>query len=165
MAWLSACRTPSQNLPLGGKDKLAGAAFTKGNNISVVSRARTPTVAPSVVAALFSIARYLEDDLQRIFRTVLDSKLLALSSAFTPQQYKGLCEKPLKTQFLDIYWDKTYLEYYNFFQQCEDHFTSTGAKGQNWMPFTANGYRLVLMASTQAKGGGWDQRPYHLGRI
>ena len=102
-----------------------------------MSRALIPTIAPPVVSALSSVAQYLEDDLQRIFKTILDFRrpapLLALSLAL--QQYKDPCKKPLKARFPDIYWDKTHLECYNFFQQWKDHFTTAGAKGQNRVPF------------------------------
>ena len=115
MAQSFACQTLSQNPFLGSKDKLANAALIKGNNIPAVSRTPTPAIILSVISALFSIARYLEDDLQQIFRTLLDSRPPALLLAPAPQFYEGPCEKSLKAWFPDVYWGKTHLECYNFF--------------------------------------------------
>ena len=137
MARSSACRTLSQNPSLSGKDKLAGAAPTKSNNISGVSYALTPAIALSVFFILSSMAQYLEDDLQRIFKTVLDSRTPAFPLALAPQQYKNPCERSLKAQFPEIYWSKIHLECYNFFQQSGNHFAIAGAKSQNRMLFAA----------------------------
>ena len=139
MAQSSARRIPSQIFFLGGKDKLTGAALTKDNNTPVVLYAPTLAAAPSVVFALSSIDQYLEDDLQRILRTVLDFRPLAslLTPAPASQQYKGSCERLLKARFPNVDWGKTYLECYNFFQQCKDHFATARAKGQNWVAFVA----------------------------
>ena len=139
MARFPACRSLPQNPHLGAKEKLAGATPTKGNNTPAVSSTPTPAIAPLVISALSSLAQYLQDDFQQIFRTILDFRLFALFLALAPifQQYKNSCEKPLKTRFPDIYWSKTYLEYYNFFWQCEDHFAIAGAKSQNWILFAA----------------------------
>ena len=126
MARSSARRSPRQN-PHDGEDELAGGTPTEGSDrrtpAPAASRAPTPAVAP-VIAPLAasglansSVVRYLEDDLQRILRIVLDSR------PFTPvpapagaPHYKGPRERPLKAQFSDIYWGKTHLKCYNFFQ-------------------------------------------------
>ena len=65
MAQSFACHTSSQNLFFGAKNKLAGTALTKGNNIPIMSRAPTPTtlVVLQVVFALSSVVQYLKDDL------------------------------------------------------------------------------------------------------
>ena len=65
MSQSSICRTLSQNLPLCGKDELAGAALTDNNKTLAVSRALTSAaaLALAVVSALSSVVRYLEDDL------------------------------------------------------------------------------------------------------
>ena len=125
--------------PFSGKDKLAGTALTKNNNTLVILHTLTPATAPPVVFALSSVAQYLENDLQRIFQTVLDfGPLVPLPAlAPAPQQYKSVCEKPLKSRFSDVYWGKTHLECYNFFQRCEDHYATAGAKSQNRVSFAA----------------------------
>ena len=83
MAWSSACQTFSQNLFLGGKNKLAGAAFIKSNNISAVSDAPipAPAIALSISSAPSSVVKYLEDDFQKILRTVLDFRPLVILPA------------------------------------------------------------------------------------
>ena len=147
MARSSARRSPRQN-PHDGKDELAGGTPTEGSDrrtpAPAASRAPTPAVAP-IVAPLAasgpadsSVIRYSEDDFQRILRIVLDSRPFAsvLAPAAAPH-YEGPRERPLKAWFPDIYWSKTHLECYNFFQQCEDHFATAGTTGSNRVPFAA----------------------------
>ena len=47
-------------------------------------------------------------------------------------------EKPLKARSPDVYHGKSHIECYNFCQQCEDHFTTAGAKSPNRIPFAAS---------------------------
>ena len=75
------------------------------------------------------IAKYTEEDLQRILRTVLE--VLAPSS-------DGPREKPLKARSPDVYRGKSHIEYYNFCQQCKDHFATAGAKSSNRILFAAS---------------------------
>ena len=127
MAQSSARRNLCQN-PHGGKDKLAGGTSSKDNDrrtpAFAATRALTPATIP-VIAPLAafgsvdsSMVRYSEDDLQRILKTVLDSRPLvsipAPVVAGAPHS-EGPREWPLKVWFLDIYWGKTHLEFYNFF--------------------------------------------------
>ena len=90
------------------------------------SHDKTP-VNPSAIELL--VAKYTEEDLQRIFRTILEAR--APSS-------DGVCEKPLKAKSPDVYRGKSHMECYNFCQQCEDHFATAGAKGPNRIPFAAS---------------------------
>ena len=144
-----ACCSPCQN-PHNGKDELAGGILTKGSNCRTPAPAgtfaSTPAIAP-VVALLVtsgsadsSVVKYLKKDLQRIFRTVLDFRPLppvpALVVAVTPH-YEGSLKQSLKAWFPDIYWGKTHLECYDFFQQCKDHFATAGATGLNRVQFPA----------------------------
>lgn len=46
------------------------------------------------------------------------------------------CERLLKTWFPDVYRSDNYMDYYNFCQECEDHFTTVGAKRSNRIFFT-----------------------------
>ena len=41
------------------------------------------------------------------------------------------CKKPLKVKSSDVYCGKFHIKYYNFCQQYEDYFATTGAKGPN----------------------------------
>ena len=92
-----------------------------------------------IVFDSLSMAQYLKDNLQQIFRILLDFKPLALlpAPALALQQYKGPCERPLKDQFLDVYQGKTHLEFSNFFQQYEEYFAIAGAKSKSWVLFVA----------------------------
>ena len=148
MAESSACRNLCQN-PDDGKDELAGETSTKGSNrctpVPAATRAFTPAVVLVVAllaasgSANSSVVRYSENELQRILRTGLDSRPLALvptPAVGAAPHRESTRERPLKARFLDIYRGKTHLEYYNFFQQCEDHFATAKATGPNQVPFT-----------------------------
>ena len=128
-----------QNPPLCGKNELAVAALMKSNNTPTVSRSPTPAaaVAPPIVFALFSVTQYLEANLQQIFKAGLGFRPSSLFSAPIPpsEQYVSPCKRLLKARIPDVYWDKTHLKYFHFFQQYEDYFATARAKGQNWMPF------------------------------
>ena len=127
MAQSSACCNSRQN-PHNGKDELAGGTPTEGSNRHISVPAATYALTPAaalVVAPLAasgsvnsSVVRYLEDDLEQILRTVLDSRLLAPVPApiiAIAPHFEGLRERSLKAWFLHIYWGKTHLGCYNFF--------------------------------------------------
>ena len=149
MAQSSARCSPCQN-PHDSKDKLASGTPTEGSDhctpALAASCALTPAIAPVIAPLATSdsadsfVVRYLHDDLQRILRTVLDSRRLASVPApvvAAAPHYENSRERPLKAWFPDIYWGKTHLECYNFFQQCEDHFATASATGSNRVPFAA----------------------------
>ena len=143
------CRSPYQN-PHNGKEKFASGTSTVNGNFCTPTPATTYVSTPAdalVIAfvaasgsAYSSVVRYLEDNLQRILKTILDFRSLTPVPApviTAALHYKGLCERPLKAWFPNIYWDKTHLECYNFFQQCKDHFAIAGATGPNRVLFAA----------------------------
>ena len=124
----SACRNPCRN-SYKDKDKLASKTPTKGSNCYTpafaATRAPPPIVAPVVspFVAFGSadpfVVRYQEDDLQRIFKTVLDSRpsVLVLAPVVAAALHnKSSCERLLKAWFPDIYLGKTHLKCYNFLQ-------------------------------------------------
>ena len=47
-------------------------------------------------------------------------------------------ERPLKARTPETYWGKSHMECYNFCQQCEDHFNTSGASGLNCTLFAAS---------------------------
>ena len=127
MARSSARCSPCQN-SYDGKDKLAGETHTEDSDRLTPTPAASPASTPAIAlvvaplaasgSANSSVIRYSEDDLQRILRTVQDSRLLALVPApvvTAAPHDKGPREKPLKAWFSDIYWGKTHLECYTFF--------------------------------------------------
>ena len=146
----SSARCNSCQNPHDGKDKFASGTFTKviDRRIPALATTRAPTltVVPVVapLAAFGSansfVVRYLKDDLQRILRIVLDSRSPVSFPAVVvvaAPHFESPRERLLKAWFSDIYWGKTHVECYNFFQQCKDHFTTAGATGQNGVPFAA----------------------------
>ena len=74
------------------------------------------------------VAKYTEEDLQRILRMVLEARA-------PPSD--GARKKPLKARSPDVYRGKSHMECYNFCQQYEDHFATAGAKGPNRIMFAA----------------------------
>ena len=122
IAQSSACHSPRQN-PHNGKNELAGGTPTEGSNrrtpTPATTHAPTPTIAPVVAPFVISgfvksfVVRYSKNNLQRILKTVLNSRppvpVPAPIVAGAPH-YEGLCERPLKTRFPDIYQGKTHLE-------------------------------------------------------
>ena len=138
MAGTRACRSPCRNFLPANKDKLAGAALTKGSNTAtptpVVSctptpaLATAPTIAPSSNNKLFKqfMKAYLEA--QIIGQTKVDSK---------PRK------QSLKAWFPDLYYGNLHMDCYQFCQQCKDYFETAGAKRPNKILFAA----LFLCAS------------------
>ena len=74
------------------------------------------------------IAKYTEEDLQRILRTVFKAQA---SPSDSPR------EKLLKARSPDVYCGKSHIECYNFCQQYKDHFATARAKSPNRISFAA----------------------------
>ena len=47
-------------------------------------------------------------------------------------------KRPLKARTTETYWGKSHIECYHFYQQCEDHFETSGATGINHTPFASS---------------------------
>ena len=168
MARALACRSSRQNPPPTGKDEPAGPAATEGSDTyapaPAVSRASTLALpaAPSLAsAAVDSMIRYLEADLQRILRIILETKppAPAPQPLFFPD---GSCERPLKARFPELFCDMTQMECYNFIQQCKDYFATAGTKGPNQVLFAATFLReqaLFRWQQHKAKNAGKTNVP------
>ena len=74
-----------------------------------------------VFATTPTVPKYTKKELQRIFKIVLKA-----------------WDKPLKARFLDVYCRKSYMECYNFCQQCENYVSTTEAKGANQILFAVS---------------------------
>ena len=84
--------------------------------------------APINLPAKPLVAKYTEKDLQKILKTVFEAWAPPSDSPY---------EKLLKAKSSNVYYGKSVIECYNFCQQCEDHFTTAGAKSPNRIPFAA----------------------------
>ena len=119
MAKSFSCRSPCRNPLLTGKDEPAGPAPTKNSDTYTLAPtvSCTPTfvslAAPAFApAAVNSMVRYLEANFQQIFKTVLDTR--SATPALQPLVFPdGLCERPLKANFPELYCGKTHMECYN----------------------------------------------------
>ena len=86
------------------------------------SRTKLPVANAS--ATTISILKYSEDDLQRIFKAVME--------AWAPAPALIVSELPLeklKIRFANVYRKKSHMDCYSFCQQCEDYFATARATG------------------------------------
>ena len=151
------CRSPCRIPPPTGKNKLARVAPTNDSGTLTYTSAvsLTPISTPPLafaLAAANSTVRYLDTDLQQIIKTVLDVRppAPAPKTLFFPD---SPCERPLKAKFFELYHGKTYMECYNFIQQCEDYLLPRSKKTKpcalcNHLPPRPS---LILVAATQAE--------------
>ena len=70
---------------------------------------------------------YTKKQLQKIMWNALESQS---SMPITPA-FNETCKRLLKVRALDVYQDKSQMEYYNICKQCKDYFANIGAIGQN----------------------------------
>ena len=104
--------------------------FKSGNKLSNQS-ARPLETKPPIANALTtatSVSTYSEDDLQRIFKAVLEAQAPA-PSPVSALVISEISQKKLKTRFPDVNCGKSHINCYNFCQQCKDYFAIVGATG------------------------------------
>ena len=78
--------------------------------------------------ASINVSKYSVNDLQRIFKTVLEIWATAPTLTSTPASVVSKApQDKLKACFSDVYHEKFHMDFYNFCQQCEDYFGITGA--------------------------------------
>ena len=94
---------------------------------SEISKQLDEPAGPKSPAAT-SVPKYSEDDLQRILKAVLEARAPAPAPAPAPV-VSEVSRKKLKACSPDIYCEKSHMDCYNFCQQCEDYFATTGATG------------------------------------
>ena len=86
-------------------------------------------------AATIGVSKYVEDDLQQIFKAVLKAQALAPAPALVISK---MPQEKLKARFPDIYRGKFHIDCYNFCQQYEDYFAITRATGPTQILFAAS---------------------------
>ena len=105
------------------------------------SRTKPPVTDALIVTT--NVPKYSEDNLQRIFKAVLEAQapVSAPAPAPTPALIliisKALQEK-LKARSPDVYCGKSHMDCHNFYQQCENYFATVGATGPTRIPFAAS---------------------------
>ena len=120
--------------PLESSDKLS-------EQPARVSRTKSPVVDAPVTA--INISKYSKNDLQRIFKTILEAQAPAstLVPAPTPAPAPVVFELPwekLQAFSPSKYCGKSHMDYYNFCQQCEDYFATAGAMGPTQISFAVS---------------------------
>ena len=89
-------------------------------------------------AAVTSVPKYSEDDLQRIFKAVLEAQApVSAPAPFLAPVVSEVSREKLKARFLDVYRVKTHMDCYNFCQQCENYFATARATGPTQISFAA----------------------------
>ena len=89
---------------------------------------------PPMFPANTSTPKYSKDDLQRIFKAVLEAQ--APAPAPVPVLVVSeVSREKMKARSLDVYCGKSHMDCYNFCQQCEDYFATAGATGPTRIPF------------------------------
>lgn len=78
-----------------------------------------------------STTKYLKNDLQHIFKTILEAKILITLIAILNKYFQRL----FKAKFPNVYHGKTHMECYNFCQQCKNYFAMAGVKVPNYILF------------------------------
>ena len=93
------------------------------------------TLTPSTASALFQEpvsalvpTLYIKKDLQRITKFCIDSFLLGNCQEESQESQPN-------AQFLDLYYEKSYIEYYHFCQQYKDYFDTAITTGLNRTSF------------------------------
>ena len=130
--------TPSVTLP---DSSLSPKLDDKLSNQPVGPSGMKPSVA-DIFAAATSISKYSENNLQRIFKAVLEAwaPALFLAPAFFPAPTLVFSETPrkkLKACFPNVYRGKSHIDCYNFCQECEDYFATAGATEPTQISFAA----------------------------
>ena len=85
-----------------------------------------------------SVPKYSENNLQQIFKAVLEAR--ALAPAPTPVLAPVVSEMPrekLKARSPNVYHGKSHIDCYNFCQKCEDYFATAGATRPTQISFAA----------------------------
>ena len=114
--------------PAGKLDELVGAQGLARESNADSDEAPTPPEAstPPLVAPT-------SEDLFTKFMKVFIKTMQAQAQALAEPR-----ERPLKAKTPETYWGKSHIECYHFYQQCEDHFETSGATGMNRTPFAAS---------------------------
>ena len=72
---------------------------------------------PPITIAITNIPRYSKDDLQRIFRTVLEARAPNLIPTTTPAPFVSEAPRDkVKARSMDKYYEKSHMDCYNFCQ-------------------------------------------------
>ena len=86
-----------------------------------------------------SVPKYSKDNLQRIFKAVLEAWVSAPAPALASAPVVSeMPREKLKARFLDVYCEKSHMDCYNFCQQYEDYFAIAGATRLTQISFTAS---------------------------
>ena len=135
MALRSCARwSPCVNPPTdrtGEQDELVGQSPVRGFNArsnKAPTKALTPPKAPTLPLVPPSI-KDLFTKFMKVFIEMMQAQAQVLAE---PR------EQPLKARSPETYFGKSYMDYYHFCQQCEDHFKTKGATGINRTLFAAS---------------------------
>ena len=124
MAGLRTCCSPCHNLLPGGEDERGlSRAPTKGSN----------TLTDSLTVSWAPIPTPLSTN--ELFKQFMKAYL---KSNQGPSQLSKEHKRLFKSKVPDVYYDKSYMDYYHFYQQCKDHFEISRATKTNRTSFATS---------------------------
>ena len=126
----SCVNTPAN--PAEEQDELADQGPAKRSNVGN-NEAPTPSEAPTP-----PFAPPTEDFFTKFIKVFMETTQAQAQALTEPQ------ERPLKAKTPKTYSGKSHIDWYNFYQQCEDYFETSGATGMNCTPFAATFLRGAI---------------------
>ena len=135
-------RSPRRNLPPLDpvEDELArepGPVGGPHSGSTSPALSRNPTPGPELVPALnpAPVPAPAPPSSNELFKQFMRAYL---GSNQGPRQPPAERERSLKAKVPEVYYSKSHMDCYHFCQQCEDHFETAGATGNNRTPFAAS---------------------------
>ena len=129
--------------PTGGTTQRSATPSEAGSLSSLSRGSLAPTDAPEPTPGpAASASPASTEELFKLFmRTYMDTvknQAQVQAPVQVPAPPVEPKEQPLKARFPDLYFGKSHLDCYRFCQQCEDHFDTARANGENRTPFAAS---------------------------
>ena len=119
------------------EDPVESASTAGSKGATILSHIGTPAPSCAPTPGSAPAPSSTENLLQQLITTYV-ATLKALEQSQTVQSQvranQKPREKPLKAKNPDLYFGKSYMDCYNFCQQCEDHFAMARATGSNHIP-------------------------------
>ena len=138
------------------EDKLARDSSPLGDphsgNTSSLSSCN-PTLSPALVPALIPALALTPIPTKELFKRFMKAYLESNQGSRQPPVER---EQTLKAKVLELYYGKSYMDCYHFYQYCKNHFETAGATGANQTLFAAFFlHGSISMCWTQFKHCHW----------
>ena len=150
--YYSPCRNPpgtGKNEPIGdtqrsppanSSNSLLPAPPSADSRVLTPATSYTPMPAPASASAPSSVpvpAKYTDANFHQFMKVFIDTQRCS-------KTHKEPWKSPFKACFPNLYYGKSHMDYYQFCQQCEDHYETAGTTGPNRVLFTASFLRALI---------------------